>query len=285
MQCPNCGTDLKPGTKFCFNCGYYLEEESDDNHFDTSEKSQDDTDEILNESDNKEPKFSTNNIDFGTDDFNNKNKDKKKFDVKANLTYIILGGVLFFSLILLLYGVISKNNNKNVTPDTPIQKTEKVVSIDNYKVTVPAGLDYQIQNKCIFISDDEKYSFSFTLKDGNYDNYSNNLEAYADELKKLGYEVGNYEKKRINASELLIYTLSGDSDVKYLYLTKYDSKLVAMGVINVHNSSKIDDVYKVVIKIVSSVKFSEDSDEKKDESDTENDVSSSIVQGISGLIN
>ena len=79
--------------------------------------------------------------------------------------------------------------------------------------------------------------------------------------------------------------MSGDSDVKYLYLTKYDSKLVAMGVINVHNSSKIDDVYKVVIKIVSSVKFSEDNDEKKDKSDTENDVSSSIVQGISGLIN
>lgn len=286
MQCPNCGTDLKPGTKFCFNCGYYLEEESDDNS-DTVLDNQEDTDTVLTDSNTEKSKLSTNDIDFSTDDFDEKKKKKlrKKFDFKANLTYIILGGVLFFSLILLLYGVISKNNNKNVTPDTPIQKTEKVVSIDNYKVTVPAGLDYQIQNKSIFISDDEKYSFSFTLKDGNYDNYSNNLEAYADELKKLGYEVGNYEKKRINASELLIYTLSGDSDVKYLYLTKYDSKLVAMGVINVHNSSKIDDVYKVVIKIVSSVKFSEDSDEKKDESDTENDVSSSIVQGISGLIN
>ncbi len=279
MQCPNCGTDLKPGTKFCFNCGYYLEEESDDNS-DTVLDNQEDTDTVLTDSNTEEFKFST-------DDFDEKRKKKtrKKFDFKANLTYIILGGVLFFSLVLLLYGVISKNNSKNVTPDTPVQKTEKVVSVDNYKVTVPAGLDYQIQNKSIFISDDEKYSFSFTLKDGNYDNYSDNLEAYADELTKLGYEVGNSEKKRISASELLIYTLSGDSDVKYLYLTKYDSKLVAMGVINVHNSSKIDDVYKVIIKITSSVKFNDDNAEEKDETNTENDVSSSVVQGISGLIN
>ncbi len=279
MQCPNCGTDLKPGTKFCFNCGYYLEEESDDNS-DTVLDNQEDTDTVLTDSNTEEFKFST-------DDFDEKRKKKtrKKFDFKANLTYIILGGVLFFSLVLLLYGVISKNNSKNVTPDTPVRKTEKVVSVDNYKVTVPAGLDYQIQNKSIFISDDEKYSFSFTLKDGNYDNYSDNLEAYADELTKLGYEVGNSEKKRISASELLIYTLSGDSDVKYLYLTKYDSKLVAMGVINVHNSSKIDDVYKVIIKITSSVKFNDDNAEEKDETNTENDVSSSVVQGISGLIN
>jgi len=66
-----------------------LEEESDDNHSDISESNQDDTD-VLNESDTNESKFSTNNIDFGTDDFNNKNNAKKKFDVKANLTYIIL---------------------------------------------------------------------------------------------------------------------------------------------------------------------------------------------------
>lgn len=280
MQCPNCGTDLKPGTKFCFNCGYYLDENDDD--FDSVK----DTDRENNSDleDDSDSSFGTNDIDFDSDD-NSKNN-KKKFDVKANLTYIILGGVLFFSLILLLYGVISKNNSKKVvTPDAPVQKTEKVVSVDNYKITVPAGLDYQIQNKSIFISDDEKYSLSFTLKNGSYDNYSDNLEAYADELTKLGYEVSNSEKKRINSSELLVYTLAGDSDVRYLYLTKYNSKLVAMGVINVHNSSKIDDVYKVVIKMTSSIVLNDESSLDDDDTDTSNDISSSIVQGISGLIN
>ncbi len=281
MQCPNCGTDLKPGTKFCFNCGYYLDENDDD--FDSVK----DTDRENNSDleDDSDSSFGTNDIDFDSDD-NSKNN-KKKFDVKANLTYIILGGVLFFSLILLLYGVISKNNSKKVvTPDAPVQKTEKVVSVDNYKITVPAGLDYQIQNKSIFISDDEKYSLSFTLKNGSYDNYSDNLEAYADELTKLGYEVSNSEKKRINSSELLVYTLAGDSDVRYLYLTKYNSKLVAMGVINVHNSSKIDDVYKVVIKMTSSIVLNDESSlDDDDDTDTSNDISSSIVQGISGLIN
>lgn len=280
MQCPNCGTDLKPGTKFCFNCGYYLDENDDD--FDSVK----DTDKENNSDleDDSDSSFGTNDIDFDSDD-NSKNN-KKKFDVKANLTYIILGGVLFFSLILLLYGVISKNNSKKVvTPDAPVQKTEKVVSVDNYKITVPAGLDYQIQNKSIFISDEEKYSLSFTLKNGSYDNYSDNLEAYADELTKLGYEVSNSEKKRINSSELLVYTLAGDSDVRYLYLTKYNSKLVAMGVINVHNSTKIDDVYKVVIKMTSSIVLNDESSLDDDDTDTSNDISSSIVQGISGLIN
>ena len=30
MQCPNCGCDLKPGAKFCFNCGFYLDNGEDE---------------------------------------------------------------------------------------------------------------------------------------------------------------------------------------------------------------------------------------------------------------
>ena len=73
MQCPNCGTDLKPGTKFCFNCGYYLEEESDDNS-DTGLDNQEDTDTVLTDSNTEKSKLSTNDIDFSTDDFDEKKK-------------------------------------------------------------------------------------------------------------------------------------------------------------------------------------------------------------------
>ena len=27
MVCKNCGADLKPGIKYCLNCGYYIDEE------------------------------------------------------------------------------------------------------------------------------------------------------------------------------------------------------------------------------------------------------------------
>ena len=36
MQCPNCGCDLKPGAKFCFNCGFYLDNGEDEKKEDIS---------------------------------------------------------------------------------------------------------------------------------------------------------------------------------------------------------------------------------------------------------
>ena len=30
MFCKNCGADLKPGIKYCLNCGNYLEEEDEE---------------------------------------------------------------------------------------------------------------------------------------------------------------------------------------------------------------------------------------------------------------
>ena len=67
MQCPNCGCDLKPGAKFCFNCGFYLDNGED-------EKKEDISSGKLND-------IPDDSIDFSEDDssFNTPKKQKKTY--------------------------------------------------------------------------------------------------------------------------------------------------------------------------------------------------------------
>ena len=138
MQCPNCGCDLKPGAKFCFNCGFYLDNGEDEKKGKLSDIPDD-------------------SIDFSEDDssFNTPKKQKKTFDFKDNIVYIVLGIVLIISLILLVYGIVSKNSQSKVPVTPPASmKPEMKITVEDYKLTVPAGLDYQIEGKSVFISDD-----------------------------------------------------------------------------------------------------------------------------------
>ena len=178
MQCPNCGCDLKPGAKFCFNCGFYLDDGEEEKKEDTAS---DKLDDIPDDS-----------IDFSEDDssFDTPKKKKKSFNFKDNIVYVVLGIVLVISLILLVYGIVSKNNQSNVPVTPPAStKPEMKITVEDYKLTVPAGLDYQIEGKSVFISDDEKYNFSFRINKGDYDNYSKNMDTLSEELKKSNYNI------------------------------------------------------------------------------------------------
>lgn len=276
MQCPNCGCDLKPGAKFCFNCGFYLDNGEDEKKEDTTS---DKLDDIPDDS-----------IDFSEDDssFNTSKKQKKAFDFKDNIVYIVLGIVLIISLILLVYGIVSKNSQSKV-PVTPpdSMKPEMKITVEDYKLTVPAGLDYQIEGKSVFISDDEKYNFSFRINKGDYNNYSKNMDTLSEELKKSNYNIKSAEKKTIAEDELLVYTISLDSDIKYLYLTKYNSEKISMGVISIHNKTNIDEICKVILKVTKSVKYDNESEDKSSEtvdSDTALKETSSIVNGVKNLL-
>ena len=276
MQCPNCGCDLKPGAKFCFNCGFYLDNGEDEKKEDTTS---DKLDDIPDDS-----------IDFSEDDssFNTSKKQKKAFDFKDNIVYIVLGIVLIISLILLVYGIVSKNSQSKVPVTPPASmKPEMKITVEDYKLTVPAGLDYQIEGKSVFISDDEKYNFSFRINKGDYDNYSKNMDTLSEELKKSNYNIKSAEKKTIAEDELLVYTISLDSDIKYLYLTKYNSEKISMGVISIHNKTNIDEICKVILKVTKSVKYDNESEDKSSEtvdSDTALKETSSIVNGVKNLL-
>ena len=271
MQCPNCGCDLKPGAKFCFNCGFYLDNGEDEKKGKLSDIPDD-------------------SIDFSEDDssFNTPKKQKKTFDFKDNIVYIVLGIVLIISLILLVYGIVSKNSQSKVpvTPPASMQPEMKI-TVEDYKLIVPAGLDYQIEGKSVFISDDEKYNFSFRINKGDYDNYSKNMDTLSEELKKSNYNIKSAEKKTIGEDELLVYTISLDSDIKYLYLTKYNSEKISMGVISIHNKTNIDEICKVILKVTKSVKYDNESEDKSSEtvnSDTAFKETSSIVNGVKNLL-
>ena len=210
------------------------------------------------------------------------------FDFKDNIVYIVLGIVLIISLILLVYGIVSKNSQSKVPVTPPASmKPEMKITVEDYKLTVPAGLDYQIEGKSVFISDDEKYNFSFRINKGDYDNYSKNMDTLSEELKKSNYNIKSAEKKTIGEDELLVYTISLDSDIKYLYLTKYNSEKISMGVISIHNKTNIDEICKVILKVTKSVKYDNESEDKSSEtvnSDTAFKETSSIVNGVKNLL-
>lgn len=275
MQCPNCGCDLKPGARFCFNCGYYLDDGDE-------EKKEDTTSDKLDDIPDDYVDFSEDDSSFDTP------KKKKSFNIKDNIIYIVLGIVLVISLILLVYGIVSKNSQSNVPVTPPAStKPEMKITVDDYKLTVPAGFDYQIEGKSVFISDDEKYNFSFRINKGDYDNYSKNMDTLSEELKKSNYNIKSAEKKTIGEDELLVYTISLDSDVKYLYLTKYNSEKISMGVISIHNKTNIDEICKVILKVTKSVKYDNDSEDKSSDtsnSDTALKETSSIVNGVKNLL-
>ena len=167
MKCPNCGADIKPGANICLNCGYYIN--SDDDNETTDETFSDSFDEITDSETGST-----------SDESSAKNK---SFDLKGNIIYIVFGTILFFSLCLLIYGIATKKDKSTKvtptsTPTSEVKKTAKTVEVDNYKLTVPAGLDYQVDGRSIFISNEENYNFSFRINDGDYNKYSDNVECF-----------------------------------------------------------------------------------------------------------
>lgn len=262
MECPNCGAKLKPGAKVCLNCGYYLNDD---------DKKNDDTFGDDLESD---------------DEYIEDNTSTKKFDINGNIIYIVLGVILIFSLILLIYGIATRNrhttstNTTSPTSTPEVQEKDKRVEVDGFSVTVPAGFDYQVESNSIFISDEDNYNFSFRINDANYDKYSADMQSLGSSLTKQGYNITYMNKKSSDSKELLVYTLSIDNEVKYLYLTKYDSTRTAMGIITINNTkTSLDDICSVIVKVTNSVDMN-----STDSSDVEDSSGTSIVEAFKRIL-
>lgn len=311
MKCPKCGADVKEGSKVCLNCGYYLN--SEDNEDDTNQIFNDSLDEYVKEDDdgnegghddvsNEHSDDSINNYDEiddeqstdlenSTDDFDDYQSNdtpKKEFDLKKYIIYIIFGFILVIAVIILIVGISSKNNKSTPTPtSTPEVKTTNSVTVDNYKLIVPAGLEYKVENNIVNITDDKAYSFSLKINDGNFNNYSSNIEELAESLNNSGYKVISSEKKIVNEKEFLIYTLSLGTDVSYLYITEFNSSKICMGVINVHNKSSVDSVCEVILKVFNTITSSDgstSSDSAEDSSGVNNNTAS-LIDGIKSILN
>ena len=240
MVCKNCGADLKPGIKYCLECGSYIDEEED----------------IDVEEENEE--LST---DFKPVEFRDELPKPKKKRRRLNLTttdYLIYAGlliVLIGSIIVIIVAVVKNNNaNKQLQdPSTMVSQQAKTFTIDNYTVKVPAGVNPTVDGSTLSVSDNRNYSFSYTLQQQSFNNYVNDHSIIENELKAANHQINSFSEKDVNNKKFLIYDITVNGEREYFYLTKVNDKYTAVGVITILTNgnwelalSKIDEINSTV---------------------------------------
>ena len=277
MVCKNCGADLKPGVKYCLNCGNYIEDD-EENEEEKDELENDSDDDLsmddinLNLSNNKDEKIDSDiDIDFDDNSYDEKidvvedNKKKKK-KMKLSMTDILIYGILsliiIVSLIVMVLSLANGNKETNTTPQassTPVQDT--VVEMNDYTVKFPGNLSYSQEKDVLYISDGDKYTFSYKNSLEKYEKYSNDITIIENSLKKSGYTVISSESRLVNNTEFLIYKFKNNGSIKYLYVTQVNDKYITMGTIEIDDDGDWKDALPVINKINRKIKFKNEESE------------------------
>ena len=272
MVCKNCGADLKPGIKYCLNCGYYIDEDEldKDNVSDSSGDMETDESNInLDSSD-----------DYKMDDFDSsKNKKKLNMSIKDIAIYAVLIIIFIASILVMIFAPKKTTTTTQPTPSPTIVYEDNVVEIADYTVTFRGQLRYTVEGKNLYVTDGENFTFSYNVTKADYNKYASDLSILTKDLQKRGYEVLGTEKKDVDTTEIIIYNLKVDDETKYLYLAKVDSNHICMGTVEAVDggnwSSSLDDI----VKINRSVKFKDSSDGSDLESVIQN-ATSDLSKGI-----
>lgn len=266
MVCKNCGADLKPGIKYCLNCGNYIDEDDNEDEVSETEDSLSLSDLQNNVSDDdKKLEFDDN---YSFDQPENKTKKKKrkiKLNVKDMLIYGVLILIILVSLIVMLVSIVGGSKKKAVTQPTSTVVEDNVLKMKDYTIKFSGKLNYSQDGDVIYISDDENYTFSYRNSLDDYEKYSKDLSILENSLKKSGYSVLNSEKREIDENEFIIYKFKFDNTTKYLYVTKVDKKYITMGTIEEMNNGDWREALTSINKINKNIKFSKDSSSSSDE--------------------
>lgn len=239
MTCKNCGADLKPGIKYCLECGEYIEEDNDDMS----------TDEAMD--------MVFDNTDSSSTDYSEpvpKTK-KKKTKMSDLIIYIALGSVIVISIIVIIVASVNDKKKNVVTPEPSPVYTDKTVSVDDYKIKISGKLSYDVQGSIISISDNENFSFNYRNNLDDYNKYANDLTLLSKDLQKSNYQLLNTEKRKVGSHEFLIYKIIANSKTKYLYVTQVNVKYVTMGIIEMLNNSSVDVALEAINKINDNIVF------------------------------
>ena len=238
MVCKNCGADLKPGSKYCLECGNYIE----DNDF---------LDEEDSSYDYPSAPVASTSI-----------KRKRK---KLNLTttdYLIYGGlflVMIICIIVIIVTLIKDSSEPVVTPtptvSAPVERADKKLNIDDYSVVVPGELDSTVQGSFLYATDNENYKFSFQIKEEEFDAYYDNQATLKEQLIKNKYDVLSVFEKKANGRLFLLYELQADGAKKVLYLTKINSKYTTFGTIELFESGDWQQALPMIDTICNTVSF------------------------------
>lgn len=266
MVCKNCGADLKPGIKYCLNCGNYIDEDDNEDEVSETEDSLSLSDlQNNNSDDDKKLEFDDNYSFDQPEDKTKKKKRKTKLNVKDMLIYGVLILIIFVSLIVMLVSIVGGSKKKAVTQPTSTVVEDNVVKMKDYTIKFSGKLNYSQDGEVIYISDDENYTFSYRNSLDDYEKYSKDLSILENSLKKSGYSVLNSEKREIDENEFIIYKFKFDNTTKYLYVTKVDKKYITMGTIEEMNNGDWREALTSINKINKNIKFSNDSGSSSDE--------------------
>ena len=292
MVCKNCGADLKPGMKYCLNCGNYLDDDDDN----LVEEKEDDI--VLdNELDDLPMSYSDNSdntyVDLGKNDYKKFNSHDNNFKVEVSsskkkkslkMSDLIIYGILFLIIIvsaLVLVTSIAKGNkttNTVVPPSTPVK--DSVVKCDNYTITFSGELIYNKEGSVIFISDGTNYSLSYKNTVDSFDKYSD-MSLLRESLKSTGYNVLYEEKVDVDNNTFLLYKFKDSNTVKYLYLTKLNDSYVTMGVVEPISGGEWKKSLNLVNSINKSIKFGDNDNNASDNTDSVlNDAATSLYSVI-----
>ena len=278
MVCKNCGADLKPGIKYCLNCGYYIDEEDGDSKEESL--SLDDID-LSTNTDGEDSKLVFDDYADDSSKTVSKKSRKKKMTMTDMLIYGVLILIIVISFIVMIVSIVNSNKKTPVSPQPTVTNVEdNVIKTKNYTIKFSGKLNYSQDGEVIYISDDKNYTFSYRNSLDDYERYSKDLTILENSLKKSGYNVLNSEKREVNETEFIIYKFKFDSNVKYLYVTKVDKKYVTMGTIEEIDNGDWREALTVINKIKRTIKITDSGD-----SDTEiNNVLNNSTTDINGII-
>lgn len=271
MVCKNCGADLKPGIKYCLECGNYIDDDITGSE-EGSVGSIGDT-----------PSYT-----FKDTGAPARRKKKKKMSTTDILIYAALVLVIIVSIIVIIISVINSNKS-DPEPSEPVVRDDITLAIDDYKVTVPGEYLYDVEGDILYVSDDVNYTFSYRNTTDDYDLYADDLEVVTKELESNKYEVYSAEKKTVSNTDFLCYKLKANGSVKYLYLTKASSYYTSLGVIEVFNNGDWEKALPVIAELNRSIVFTRTPSIKKDKDDddeveSETTTTTTVTEEVSEIV-
>ena len=238
MVCRKCGSDLKPGIKYCLNCGEYLTQEElniletgEVNNADASLDFSQESDINFNESENKDGKLS-----------------KKAKDI---IIYSILFAILIGSILVIIF---SSKEEVIIKEQPPVTYQDNIVKVGNYKITFSGKLRYAVSGSIVHIEDDKNYSIAYKVVSERIESYTE--EFLSNDLISKGNKVINVEKRKVEDTDFIIITFEDSKNkVRYLYVCKVDENHVAMGNIAEKENGNWEGALLTIVKINNSIEF------------------------------
>ena len=237
MVCKNCGADLKPGIKYCLECGNYIDDEDDEYYDESGELSTDYKPVSLREG-------------------GRRRKKRLSLTLSDYLIYAGLFIVMIGSIIVIIVALV-KQNQQPVQQTPPIvEEQDKKYSIGNYVVTVPGGKIVSTQQgTTLYVSDNTNYTFSYQNTLDNFDMYVDDRTLLEKQLTDNKYEVLSNTDRTVNNRLFLIYEIKVNGVNKVLYLTKANSQYTTMGIIEKLTNDHWDEALPVIDVINNSISF------------------------------